>query len=225
MLFPKNITDNLISKLIALRDNASSAKPGSPVWWAFVCSSEPYSTYDITSPLPGVIVSTGLNMNNLISAMVDAYNDTQPDQPPEEFVDPSYDEEDAVRSLPLEDRLAYYRDTPSTYCVCDSPEQAVAYWQARAANPGRNYLILMTPIHRKPGNTGGWRWHKWGPYIGTQTPTCEYLDDEPEIEMVYVASIYELRQKTAEEAAAHAALQEKGELVVCRMWSTVKARD
>lgn len=195
MLFPKDVTDNLVSHLCTLRDKAPSAQPGSPVWWVFGLSADSNATCNISSPVPGVIVSDRLNMNNLIYAMVRANNDAQPDRPPEEFVDPSFDEDDAARNLPPEERLVYYRDTVSTYCVCDNPEQAVTYWQARAAEPDRSYLILMTPIHRKSGNTGGWRWHKWGPYIGTQEPTCEYLDDEPEIEMVYVASIYELRRK------------------------------
>jgi len=39
---------------------------------------------------------------------------------------------------------------------------------------------------------GGWRWHKWGEYIGTQNPQMEYIHDEPEIEKVYVYHIYEL---------------------------------
>lgn len=199
MLFDKDTTDALLNRLVSIRDGAASAQPGSPAWWAFVLCSDPDRISELSSPMAGVIVSGRLNLDSLISAMVEANNEansaTTTDYAPEEFVDPSYDEEVAIRSLPLEDRLAYYRDTPSTYCVCDTPEQAVAYWQARVDDPDRNYLIILTPIHRQPGNTGGWRWHKWGPYIGTQQPQCEYLDDEPEIEMVYVAHIYELRVK------------------------------
>jgi hypothetical protein len=41
---------------------------------------------------------------------------------------------------------------------------------------------------------GGWRWHKWGPYIGTQEPKCEYIHDEPEIEEVFTYHVYELKQ-------------------------------
>lgn len=195
MLFDKDTTDALLNHLVGIRDNASSAQPNSPAWWAFVLCADPDRVPELSSPMPGVIVSGRLSMNNLISAMVDAHNDAHPNQPPEEFVDPSYDEEAAIRSLPLEDRLAYYYNTPSTYCVCDNPEQAVTYWQARVNDPDRHYIVILVPIRRQPGNTGGWRWHKWGPYIGTQWPQCEYIDDEPEIEMVYVANIYELRQK------------------------------
>ena len=38
----------------------------------------------------------------------------------------------------------------------------------------------------------GWRWHKWGPYIGTQDPQCEYLADEPEIKEVFVYRFIQL---------------------------------
>lgn len=39
---------------------------------------------------------------------------------------------------------------------------------------------------------GGWRWHKWGPYIGVQNPQCEYLYDEKNIDVVYTYHIYEI---------------------------------
>ena len=41
---------------------------------------------------------------------------------------------------------------------------------------------------------GGWRWHKWGNYIGNQKPTCEYLYDEPKIKKVVCYQIYELKK-------------------------------
>jgi hypothetical protein len=37
----------------------------------------------------------------------------------------------------------------------------------------------------------GWRWRKWGQYIGALEPTCEYIADEPHIDKVYVYHIYE----------------------------------
>jgi hypothetical protein len=41
--------------------------------------------------------------------------------------------------------------------------------------------VAFTHVAKDPenaGNGGGWRWHKWGEYIGTGQPTTEYLDDE-----------------------------------------------
>ena len=50
------------------------------------------------------------------------------------------------------------------------------------------FVILMTPIvnHHDPKNWGGWRWHKWGEYIGQFKPQCEYLDHEDGIDFVFV---------------------------------------
>ena len=33
---------------------------------------------------------------------------------------------------------------------------------------------------------GGWRWHKWGEYIGKHNPQYEYLDHESGIDYVLV---------------------------------------
>lgn len=77
------------------------------------------------------------------------------------------------------------------YIVCDSPEQAVAFWSDHAEDPDTEWVIAVTPILKSECDpVGGWRWHKWGDYIGEQNPQCEYLFDEPEIEKVYTAHIY-----------------------------------
>lgn len=54
------------------------------------------------------------------------------------------------------------------------------------------FVILLTPIvnHHDPSNWGGWRWHKWGEYIGQHTPACEYLDHEIGIDFVFVWELY-----------------------------------
>ena len=57
----------------------------------------------------------------------------------------------------------------------------------------RKICIKVTPIRKKDQHeTGGWRWHKWGAYIGTQKPKMEYLYNEPNIDLVYVFHIYEM---------------------------------
>lgn len=180
MLFSEECTNSLVANLNAIRDSALSAPTASPAWWAFVFGRNGVKPSEITSPAPGVVISDDGNLNNLINALVKALR--EPGDPEEEFVDPS-----------LVDPRPRGNSYVATYCVCDNHEQVLTYWRARIEDPARTYCILMTPIHRQPGNTGGWRWHKWGDYIGTQRPQCEYLDDEPEIEMIYTASIYELR--------------------------------
>lgn len=78
--------------------------------------------------------------------------------------------------------------------VCDIPEDVLANlnYNKILHDPERRFTIFFTPIIRScQERVGGWRWHKWGPYLGKQEPTMEYLYDEPNIEMVYVFHIVE----------------------------------
>ena len=54
------------------------------------------------------------------------------------------------------------------------------------------FVILLTPIanHHDLSSWGGWRWHKWGEYIGKHTPRYEYLDHETGIDFVFVWELY-----------------------------------
>jgi len=74
------------------------------------------------------------------------------------------------------------------YGVCDGWEQILEQNPKLATIPEK-YIIHVTPIVRDQSNAGqggGWRWHKWGEYIGAHEPQCEYLDDEPDIDKVFV---------------------------------------
>lgn len=84
----------------------------------------------------------------------------------------------------------------NAYGVCDSPEQLLAAYDFES-DP-RAICISVVELHREdqPDN-GGWRWHKWGPYIGTQNPQCEYLHDEPEIKTVWCYHAYVLTDRNA----------------------------
>lgn len=49
-----------------------------------------------------------------------------------------------------------------------------------------NAVVLLTPVIKdKEEPYSGWRWHKWGKYYGVQNRCCEYLNDEPDVEMIY----------------------------------------
>lgn len=80
------------------------------------------------------------------------------------------------------------------YGVCDAPEQVL--WKSNIVRAERIFVVLCSSIEKDPNNAGlggGWRWHKWGPYIGEQDgPTREYLDDEPNIDLVYTYHILQL---------------------------------
>lgn len=84
-------------------------------------------------------------------------------------------------------------DFLNDYGVCDSPEQFMVRFGEKLHASPRKFCVSFTEIRKENQDPdGGWRWHKWGPYVGDQTPTCEYLYDEPDIEAVFVYHIYEL---------------------------------
>jgi hypothetical protein len=77
------------------------------------------------------------------------------------------------------------------YGVCDTVEQLLEACPELLSSE-RQFTVTLTPIVKsEQPSDGGWRWHKWGPYIGTQNPQCEYIYDEVNIEQVYVYHIYE----------------------------------
>lgn len=53
--------------------------------------------------------------------------------------------------------------------------------------------VQATPDGREfdQPSEGGWRWHKWGPYVGDKHPEHEYLHDEgPEITQATCFHVY-----------------------------------
>lgn len=87
----------------------------------------------------------------------------------------------------------------SPYGVADSVEQILAHHADLVNDPGQDFVLLVTTITQaSQPDRGGWRWHKWGEYIGTHEVKYEYLYDQPEIEEVLVYHIYPLH---AEETA------------------------
>lgn len=79
------------------------------------------------------------------------------------------------------------------YGVADNYEQILEHYPFEVNNPKSNYVIILTEVRKdNQPSDGGWRWHKWGEYIGTQNPQYEYLYDEKDIEKVYCYHIYEI---------------------------------
>lgn len=69
----------------------------------------------------------------------------------------------------------------ATYGVADNIEQIKEYYKEEIADVNKKYVIALTPVWQNKENKNkfdGWRWHKWGEYIGKLNPQCEYLDDE-----------------------------------------------
>lgn len=79
-----------------------------------------------------------------------------------------------------------------SYGVCDTVDQFLQYAGGRLHVPDRFFVVSLVEIRREhqPSN-GGWRYHKWGQYIGTQNPQNEYLYDDKHIDAVFTFSILE----------------------------------
>ena len=83
-------------------------------------------------------------------------------------------------------------ENENSYGICDNYEQILQYYP-ELNSLDRKFIISMTPIIKKDeSEKDGWRWHKWGEYIGNQNPQHEYLYDEEGIEKVYCYHIYEI---------------------------------
>lgn len=77
--------------------------------------------------------------------------------------------------------------------VCDNYLQILEKYADLLNNPDKNYVIGLSTVKRENQSPeGGWRWHKWGEYIGTQNPQHEYLYDDTHIDVVYCFHIYEI---------------------------------
>lgn len=100
------------------------------------------------------------------------------------------------RSL-VEDGKAHYRQWMGCYGVCDSPEQFIEKYGTRLEADPRAFVVCFTPVRKQDQpKRDGWRWHKWGPYIGKKRPRHEYLADEgPSIEVVYCYHVLQVREE------------------------------
>lgn len=87
-----------------------------------------------------------------------------------------------------------YKNNVWYYGVADRIDQVVDLYNKNEGGWFKgNHVILCRKVTKNPNNPcSGWRWHKWGPYIGTQNPQCEYLNDEPQIDEVITFSIYKV---------------------------------
>lgn len=94
----------------------------------------------------------------------------------------------------FEDKIIY-NQWVNCYGVCDSPQQFIDKFGKRLEADPRQFVICFTRVRKADQyEHGGWRWHKWGPYVGKGRPTTEYLYDEPKFEEVYCYHIYHVEE-------------------------------
>lgn len=86
--------------------------------------------------------------------------------------------------------------TSAVYGVCDHWTQVLLRFP-QLQNSEIPYLLRLSSIRKahQPEH-GGWRWHKWGQYIGVfqeQARNHEYLYDTPDVEEVFTYEVHEMR--------------------------------
>ena len=82
-------------------------------------------------------------------------------------------------------------DVWCSFGLCDNASQAIQFYNDRKAKGGfpGNHIITLTYM----GKNSGWRWHKWGRYLGNFEPSREYFEDEEGIEAVWSFHIIRIR--------------------------------
>lgn len=86
--------------------------------------------------------------------------------------------------------------TIGSYGVADNIEQVLERYKNVIDNQDTKIIITAAPITKDDQpEDGGWRWHKWGQYIGEQEPQCEYLYDEPVIDEVIIFHVIVVEEK------------------------------
>jgi len=94
-----------------------------------------------------------------------------------------FDIDKGIVNIPYEQSYEAFAPTyhKAQYGVADSVDHIKEYFKEEIECPDKKYVIEVTPVYQdadNKGKGGGWRWHKWGEYIGKLNPKCEYLDDE-----------------------------------------------
>lgn len=98
-------------------------------------------------------------------------------------------------NLSMEARLNFLRErrVANPYGVCDHALNILTHpdYISILNSPDRRFTVFLTEVRREDQpEDGGWRWHKWGPYIGNYKPQHEYLYYE-KIDKVFVFKILE----------------------------------
>lgn len=110
------------------------------------------------------------------------------------------DEFKELKKLTFDDKYKIFPNYEKvTYGVADNIEQIKEYYKEEVDDTEKKYCLALTPVYQEKenkGKGGGWRWHKWGKYIGELDSKCEYLDDEDfgeDFEYVITFTLYEIK--------------------------------
>ena len=98
---------------------------------------------------------------------------------------------DGYKDWPDEELVNKDGDWFGNYGVCDNYQQILDQCPMLKDSDRQFFITIKSVKKENQDPDGGWRWHKWGAYIGTHEITTEYLYDEPIVEEVFVYHIYE----------------------------------
>jgi hypothetical protein len=93
----------------------------------------------------------------------------------------------------LREHLDYLNEWGESYGVADNLEQIMMKLSRYWFEPDRNFILALQKVRKvdQPPKDG-WRWSKWGPYIGEQESRADYLADEPFIDELILYEFYEV---------------------------------
>jgi hypothetical protein len=93
----------------------------------------------------------------------------------------------------LREHMDYLNDWGSPYGVADNLDQIMTQLSRYWFEPDRLFVLELSTVKKADQpEQGGWRWHKWGEYIGDHDPQWEYLADEPDIDEVMLFEFIEV---------------------------------
>lgn len=84
------------------------------------------------------------------------------------------------------DKIKYMKENPNYYGVADNYDQVLKKNKKILKSKDKYILTFFTIERKNEPETGGWRWHKWGEYIGNQNPCHEYIYDDTHIDSVII---------------------------------------
>ena len=145
------------------------------------------------NPSAGIYINCGFNFRHAVEdgEIINEY----PNYYPVPDYDPTWDCDATV-----ETRMVFLREMHEnhmyfgSYGVADNIEQVLEKYKSYIEDPNHYFCFTFTEVRKdNQPEWGGWRWHKWGEYIGTQEPQCEYLYDEPLIESVLLFHVFQIK--------------------------------
>lgn len=97
------------------------------------------------------------------------------------------------RGSTFQERLAHLREWGDSYGVADNLDQIKTHLSRYWFEADKTFVLALGLVKKiDQPDDGGWRWHKWGTYIGDQDPQYEYLADEPDIDEVLLFEFIEV---------------------------------